>query len=252
MLHRGLHALTKRLFGGTALWEWASAFLHRKAGYSQFGEDLHLSAFYDRLAHDRGIRVTGGCVVDVGAFRPIVHSNTYLFYRKGWHGINIDPTPGSMRVFKKVRPHDTNLELAVAPSNGTGVFYLFGTPSVWNTMDAESAARAEATLGVKPRQVETQFRRLDSILDEHLRGRPLEILSIDAEGFDIEILQSNDFSRYRPRLILIEVHNVTADDLGTHPIVSYLREQDYHLHSWINPNLLFVRGDSLLEPEKTS
>ena len=51
--------------------------------------------------------------IDVGAHHPMRFSNTYLFYKKKWKGINIDPLPGSMKLFNKLRPRDINLELGV-------------------------------------------------------------------------------------------------------------------------------------------
>jgi len=237
----------KQLLDGTALHEHLAGQRRQRVGYSQNGEDLHIRSFYDRLAHDRNILVNSGCIVDIGAFRPIVFSNTYYFYKQGCHTINIDPTPKSMRLFNKVRPRDTNLELAIAGEDGKGIFYLFDdAPSVWNTMDGEAARCATLKIGVTPRQVEIQCRRLETVLDEHLKNRALELLSIDAEGFDIEILKSNNFSKYKPRLILIEVHDTSINNLAKHPVIIYLYENGYQLHSWINPNLLFVNNDSLL------
>jgi FkbM family methyltransferase len=237
----------KRILNGTQILERLAGLKQRRQSHSQFGEDVHVRSFYDRLAHDRNIIVDNGCIVDVGAFRPIVYSNSYWFYRQGWHTINIDPTPGSMRMFEKVRPRDTLLEVGVSPTDGSAPFYLFGSPSVWNTMDVESARSAQKITGITPRKIQIQSYRLETILDKYLNGRAFEILSIDAEGFDIEILASNNFAKYRPRLILTELHNVTVKQLAGHPVVSFLEEQNYHLYSWINPNLLFVREDSLLE-----
>ena len=55
--------------------------------YSQEGEDLILSRYFDGQRE--------GFFIDVGAFHPIRFSNTYLFYRLGWSGINIEARPGS-------------------------------------------------------------------------------------------------------------------------------------------------------------
>lgn len=237
----------KRLLQGSALLERLVGWSRQRIGYSQFGEDLHIRSFYDRLAFERKIFVHDGCIVDVGAYRPIEFSNTYYFYRKGWHCINIDPTPGSMRIFNRTRPHDTNLELAIGAKNGSSTFYMFDDgPSVWNTLDAASARLTSRMIGVNPRQIEIQVRRLESILDAHLGEMPFEILSIDAEGLDLEILESNNFLKYRPRVILIEAHNISAKTLSGHPIIGFLSGIGYHLLSWINPNLLFIRDDSLL------
>ena len=238
----------RKYLRATRLGEHIASRHWRKIGYSQFGEDLHIRAFYDRLSHDRGITVTNGCIVDVGAFRPITFSNSYGLHLQGWHSINIDPTPGSMRLFNKVRPRDTNLEVAIGPEDQTGRFFLFGTPSVWNTMDPEAAGRAIHASGITPQEIAVRICRLETVLDEHLGNRSFELLSIDAEGYDIEILKSCDFAKYAPRLILVETHQVSLKNLADHPVTVYLATFNYELHSWINPNLLFVRQDSILDP----
>ncbi len=48
--------------------------------YSQEGEDMLLR----RIFHSK----TRGCFIDIGACHPILHSNTYSFYKRGWRGIN--------------------------------------------------------------------------------------------------------------------------------------------------------------------
>ena len=62
--------------------EWANI------SYSQEGEDLILERFFE------GKEI--GFFVDIGAHHPMRFSNTYIFYLKGWRGINVDATPGSM------------------------------------------------------------------------------------------------------------------------------------------------------------
>ena len=69
--------------------------------YSQNGEDLILNRFLENKEK--------GFFIDVGAHHPIRFSNTYLFYKKGWSGINIDAMPGSMTKFNKIRPKDINI-----------------------------------------------------------------------------------------------------------------------------------------------
>lgn len=241
-----LKDVLRRSFGQSRMFEFASARRHRRWGYSQFGEDLHLSSFYDRLSHDRRVIVDTGLIVDIGAFRPIVHSNTYHFYKKGWTTINVDPTPGSKRLFDAVRPRDINVQLAISQNEGESSLFVFGEPSVWNTLDPDAAAIAEAATGVVPRKVAIQVRRLDSILREHIRNHSFEILSIDAEGLDIEILQSNNFQEFRPRVILIETLALSLHNIASHPVTVFLEDAGYELFSWINPNLMFVRRDSAL------
>jgi FkbM family methyltransferase len=236
----------KHLLRGTGILEHAAGMKVRRVSFSQFGEDIHLLSYYDRLAFEKKIVVDRGLIVDIGSFRPISFSNSYAFYKRGWSSINVDPTPGSRDIFEKTRPKDRNLQLAVDQTNGTRSFYIFGVPSVWNTMDPEAAARASAATGSTPRMIDVEVSRLDNILDRYSNGRPLEMLLIDTEGLDIQILASNDFDKYRPRVILIEVSGITLQDIQEHPVVRYLKEREYSLFSWINPNMMFVRNDSMI------
>jgi hypothetical protein len=60
------------------------------------------------------------------------------------------------------------------------------------------------------------------------------------------VLRSNDFQRYRPRVVLIEVNDFNPIDIQQSEVIKFLNEQDYMLFSWINPNLMFIRSDSIL------
>ena len=244
---RDISSKAKSYLKGVPVAERLNSSLSSKILYSQFGEDVHIRSFYERLAFDRGIKVAKGCIVDIGAFHPMSLSNTYSFYKAGWHCINIDPSPGSMKLFNAIRPKDTNLKIAIASEEREALFYTFGNPSVWNTLDAGAAAEASKKLGCEPTIERVEVRRLDEVLETHLCDRAFEVLLIDAEGLDVDILQSNDWDIYQPRLVLVEVHNVTASTLPENPVVQYLCGLGYALHSWINPNLLFVRADSTLD-----
>ena len=85
--------------------------------YAQEGEDLILYRIFEQTPP--------GFYVDIGAHHPCCFSSTYLFYQRGWRGINIDAMPGSMDLFRRIRPRDINLESAIS-EDGTpeNVAYL--------------------------------------------------------------------------------------------------------------------------------
>ena len=84
--------------------------------YSQYNEDLILSAFlYD---------VKQGFYIDVGANSPEVDSVTKLFYKIGWHGINIEPIKSLYEELVKERPKDINLQLGIGSKPGFEVWLL--------------------------------------------------------------------------------------------------------------------------------
>jgi len=78
---------------------------YRVFSYSQNGEDRALWRYFE------GQR--DGFYVDIGAHHPFRFSNTYIFYKSGWRGINVDAMPNSMRAFRRYRKHDINIECAV-------------------------------------------------------------------------------------------------------------------------------------------
>ena len=171
--------------------------IHLNAAYSQEGEDLLL---YRIFGHQ-----PKGFFVDVGAHHPVRFSNTYKLYNLGWNGINLDATPGSMAPFKISRPLDINLEVPVSNSSETLPFYIFSEPAL-NTFSKETADNTDGKSGVRLEKViNIPTQTLAQILDTYLpKDQVIDFLSIDVEGFDYQILLSNNWHKYRPKIVLVE------------------------------------------------
>jgi FkbM family methyltransferase len=218
--------------------------------YSQQGEDMILHCLF------QGHRT--GFYVDVGAHHPSRFSNTYFFYLRGWRGINIDAMPGSMDAFREVRPEDINLECGVAEVAGRLTFYRFDEPAVNSFSREVSEARAAEGHFRLIDRTEVPTRPLAEILSEHLSpGRPIDFLNVDAEGLDLEVLRSNDWSRFRPKVVVAEdIDVLMLDDLGRSPIVEFLRGHGYRpcakgLHSLLmaDESRLVNRPDRFFEED---
>ena len=169
--------------------------------WSQEGEDLILARFFGTQSN--------GFYVDVGAHHPMRFSNTWGFYRRGWHGINIDAMPGSMVAFSKKRKRDINLEVAISDEQAPLTYYVFNEPAL-NGFDHDlSALRDSEQNDYRIIRTETLITaRLGDVLDEHLpQGQEIDFLTVDVEGLDLRVLRSNDWDRYRPRLVLVELLN---------------------------------------------
>ena len=93
--------------------------LYRKISYSQDGEDMMLQTYYETKKHYKGF------YVDVGAHHPYRFSNTNYFYKKGWRGINIEPTPTLYPAFLRHRRRDINLNVGVSDHSTSIPFYIF-------------------------------------------------------------------------------------------------------------------------------
>ena len=208
------------------------------ASWSQEGEDRILSRFFGHQAD--------GFYVDVGAHHPKRFSNTYLFYRRGWRGVNIDAMPGSMAAFRRMRPRDINLECGVGRSEDTLTYHIFTEPALNGFSEKLSQSRHAADTSAC--LVETQpvrVRPLSDILGEHVAaGQTIDFMSVDVEGLDLEVLRSNDWSRFRPKLILVEVLGNTWETLGSSEVTRFLSDLGYDIVAKCMNTVFFrSRGD---------
>jgi FkbM family methyltransferase len=190
--------------------------------YSQEGEDMILR----RLFEDR----RRGYYVDVGAHHPKRFSNTFTFYKKGWRGINIDAMPGSMAPFKRIRPRDVNLEVAIAEESRRATYFMFNDPAL-NTFDQDLARSRDGVGQFRiVRQQEISMLPLSAVLEKHLpSGQSITFLSVDVEGFDALVLRSNDWKRFRPECVLIESGQPTIADTLRDESSVFLQQHGYQL-----------------------
>lgn len=211
----------------------AAPFVGGTRSYSQEGEDLVLQRHFG--AKPRGF------YVEVGSHDPHRFSNTYLFYRRGWRGICIDPLPGSAKAFRLFRPRDVAVEVGVARSDGSMNYYMFNEPAL-NTFDAALAhdrARLAEYRVTEVRKVAT--RPLAAILNETIET-PTEIdfLSVDVEGFDLEVLESNDWQLYRPRLVVAECLSLDPLSMSTEPLPRFLADLGYVFHAKTGNSVIYL------------
>lgn len=169
--------------------------------FAQCGEDAILHSLFQKQLQ-LGYK---GFYVDIGAYHPTHHSNSYFFYINGWHGINIDACPGSMLKFQKQRPRDINLELGVAENEDTLTYYFIDKASTMNSFSKENLV-ANGMINSVKKEIPVAVKPLSAILEKHLpTGQVIDFLSIDVEGLDLEALKSNNWDKFRPRVILIEL-----------------------------------------------
>jgi FkbM family methyltransferase len=204
-----------------------------RKSYSQFGEDLVLSTFCKPNKKNKGF------YVDVGAYHPKRFSNTYFYYKRGWRGINIDAKPGSMDIFKKKRKRDINIETGVSSVTGTLDFFIFKEPA-YNTFSKERADKLISSGIDFDRKEEVGLERLEDLLDNNIpKGICIDFLSIDVEGLDLDVLKSNNWSKYKPKFILVEMGDFNIETIKDSEIYKYLISKGYKLLSVVYITLIF-------------
>ncbi len=213
----------------------------RAISYSADGEDIVLEKLFRK-------RTKKGFFVDVGAFHPQYYSNTHMFHKKGWHGINIEPNPQAIKLFHKYRKSDINLELGISETPKTQTYYNF-TYSGLNTFDQEHGERKGSKEWNKLiDKQEIQCLPLKDIFAKYLNGNVIDFIDIDVEGSDLEVLKSNDWNKYRPSVVLVEDKEF-RQKLQESETFRYLTELDYKFYSYNNITLIMATSE-FLSPKK--
>ncbi len=199
-----------------------------KKTYSMYGEDLVVNNFFKNKSL--------GYYVDVGCYHPIDGNNTFLLFKKGWKGVNIDINELSIELFQKARKKDLNINTAVSNKSAKVKLYFRKKMNMLNTIDKQFAKKSFKK-GYSTTTVKSNS--LNSILENSkYKNKRIDFLNIDIEGNELKALKSLNFKKYKPKLICVEIHNKkTSKDSETYylknPIYKLLYSKGYRV-MWKN------------------
>ncbi|CAN5150268.1 hypothetical protein BH09BAC2_BH09BAC2_17080 [soil metagenome] len=202
-------------------------------GYSQFGEDLILSHFFN------SIDITRPSYLDIGANEPVYISNTYFFYERGCKGICIEPNPFLANKFRKTRPRDTVINAGIGLSDSKEAdFYLFPNYANGLSTFSEKEAKHWTEIGMKgmgkipyEKVIKMPLININTILEQHFKNSAPDFISIDVEGLDYEIITSIDFTKFKPKVICAETLAYDDQQKGykDNAVSDFLKTKGYSL-----------------------
>lgn len=212
---------------------WLSA-RRRRGTFSQFGEDR---AVLDLVGPE-------GTYIDVGSNHPFKANATYLLYESGWHGLAIDPIRTHIDHHRRLRPRDVCVNAAAGRAPGVELFHEMN-PDGFSTFDGATAkvlVMTDRALEIARYQVP-----IVTVLDEWRArfgsARP-DLLSIDTEGFEIEVLAGSELSVLGPRYVLLEL--VSSVESRAEVLVEVMAASGYELEAEFGVNGLFARAAPLV------
>lgn len=188
--------------------------------YSQFGEDRVLPLFLDSKR--------SGFYVEVGANHPTKGSNTFWLYKRGWTGITIEPNPTLSALHRKVRPRDVQVRELVSDSEAELEFIEFEN-HLYSSASPEHVAKWEDSNVVVSRR-KLKPLPLTRILDARSCPTHFDLLCVDAEGADLPVLRSLDWSKYHPGTVIVEMSDYLPG--GAHPILAFMESNHYALKAF--------------------
>jgi FkbM family methyltransferase len=217
---------------------WAGIY-YRKS-WSQCGEDLILRYLFDLL------QIARPSYIDIGAHHPWYYNNTYLFYRHGARGVNVEPDPSLYAGLRRGRRHDVNLNIGIGPHEAEMDFYVMSRRTL-NTFSASEARKYVEQHGL--RIVDTRrigVQTFAQAVDAHM-GRTPDLVSLDVEGLELDILRSIDFSRYRPHVFCVETISYAGGDgsgIKSPQIHALMLQSGYMMYADTYINSIYVAASS--------
>lgn len=200
--------------------------------FSNDGEDLILMKYLNKIKN--------GNYIDIGSHKPIKISNTFLFYLSGWKGICIDPLPFLKKKYRFFRRSDKFINSGVLTSKSDYQkeinFYYYKKYSDLSTFDPDRVEDLRKTYGREPSSIIpvskiTVFDLISISKDLFGHNNAIHLLSLDIEGFELDIL--NDFfsNKVYPWIICVEEIGQTAETLINGKIYKLMKSNGYILGS---------------------
>jgi FkbM family methyltransferase len=178
-----------------------------------------------------------GFYIDVGAHHPLRFSNTLNLYQRGWTGINIEPNQEPIKIFRKLRSRDLNLNIAVSTKKNTCNYYKFKDPAL-NTTDI-NIYRMRKRQGYRCTETSiVQTQTLNEILLQNCKKK-IDLLKIDVEGNELDVLKSNNWEKFTPNVIICELINVNLEKLSKNKVYKFLKSKNYLLYCKLLQNAIF-------------
>lgn len=193
-----------------------------------------------------------GFYVDIGAAEPIVDSVTYHFYCLGWRGINVEPSPVFDELAKN-RPYDINLNKAISSNKGEIDFFYFkntGLSSIrkenleyYNIEDISKTNSFLDSINSEVIKLVVEAVRLEDVFDQYCDGKEIDFLKVDVEGAEELVLESNNWSKFRPKVLVIEATLPMSKMLNYKDWEYILDNADYTFAYFDGLNRFYVRND---------
>ena len=215
---------------------------YRKISYSYGSVDLLLEHIFKNQSH--------GFYIDVGCQHPVMNNNTYLLYKKGWNGINIDLDKKNIDLFNFYRKKDLNINFAISSREGERELFFYHDKSAINTVE-KSVANYQRAQVKEIKKVKTKT--LNSIIENSkFNNLIIDFVSIDVEGHELDVIKGFDLKKYKPKVVIIEfldlslkkleIKNLNIKNFLKSEIYQYMVDKNYTLVNLIHSDLVFVNN----------
>ena len=211
----------------TLIWDVYLSLLKHKS-YSQYGEDLIIDSFFQHH-----VPIKNGNYLDIGCYHPVGISNTYVLHKRGWQGLVVDIDDYKLELFKRRRGKNVEaLKGAISSEDSESKvpIYKFNQPfSPYDTLSEDIAKMRSKEINIEYTTEEVNQISINSLLQK----KHFDLINVDVEGLDELIVNSIDFKKFQPTMIVYE----SFDPFSSSKTKELLNDNGY--------TLLFISGGSI-------
>lgn len=202
--------------------------------YAQAMEDMHLARLFDGQGQ--------GFYVDIGGNHPVADNVSFKAYLAGWSGLVVEPQAELARRHRAVRPRDAVVSALVGRANGSATFHAVKGMHGLSTMLA-SGAEALAGGGAA---IEASTLPVHTLTDLVLAHAPdaIDWLKIDVEGAEADVIAGNDWTRVRPRVLVVEAMHPIAFTPSHEAFEPMVLAAGYHFAFFDGLNRFYVADEA--------
>jgi FkbM family methyltransferase len=196
-------------------------------------EDYHLDVAFGGARQGR--------YIDVGGGHPVAGSVSFWFYQRGWSGVVIEPQPDLAALHRRLRPRDTLVEAVIGRASGeTDFFKVDRLHGLSTTVRGNAEAASQHGVGFETIKLPSlsladlcRAREIDSV----------DFLKIDVEGAERDVLEGADWSKCRPRIVVLEAVTPLTNVPAWSDWEPLLLSQDYRFVLFDTLNRFYVAAE---------
>jgi FkbM family methyltransferase len=188
--------------------------------------------------------------IDVGCNHPFIGNNTYKLFKKGWSGINIDLDYTFINSFNFYRPKDNNIQIGISDKSGEQEMFYHHERSAINTLENSRSSKATSKKIIKTSTLNEIIQKSD------FKDKEIDYVSIDVEGFELNVLKGFDLKKYKPKALSIEFidpgmkkeefYHQNINNIMNSDVYKFMTDNDYHFVNLLHSDLIFVSREIFL------
>ena len=148
------------------------------------------------------------------------------------------------------RPNDFNKQTAIADKQGETELFFYHNKSAINTLSKEMhSSRGAAAKEIRKIQTET----LNNVIkDSPFANKKINLLTIDVEGFEMNVLKGFDLEKYSPEVVVVEYidpsmkkeefYNQNINNIINSELYNFMKDRNYTFVNWLHTDLIFINN----------